>query len=325
MKTFIFIASLIFLSNTILCQNLASKKKVHNSGFQNELKKVSDSTFEKSAEQLSGEQIAILEKRLEQANETIENLNALFSSAGTFLGIMLTIFATVIPLLGYLFVIRPYNRLRKKINKGIEKYILKDRIRRIDQAITDLHSRDRILLKKGFTILELGEPNEFTKKQVLMLIRLIQKGSHLSAEEKIILGHLLIHQDLNIIREFYQEELLSQEHEYHLRYVAILYFIQPAINDFNRIKSALIKIISKKLLFKDIVLALVTNNKQSILDLLGNQDITELMYNSMRTEGERRSYAGIEIRDTIRNERNSLLSEDEYKDTVFFKTLSPNP
>lgn len=89
----------------------------------------------------------VLEKRLEQASDTIANQTSMIEGFGTFytiVGILIAAIGLILPAITYVLGIRPSQKalqeFEQNADKKIENFLSKKRNKQIEQAISDLKS-----------------------------------------------------------------------------------------------------------------------------------------------------------------------------------------
>jgi hypothetical protein len=255
------------------------------------------------------EQKEILNQRIQQASDTIANLNSLFSSAGTFLGITLTVAIVVIPLLSYFYIVKPQNELQELVDKNIATYIDRNTQQRIDSAIANLESDDVIIAYRAMRVMEYYQPSPLTENQILRIINIIRKTKE-PKDRKLFdnqLIGLLIFQESPLVKDFFRQDLAREGY----RDAAFLFFSR------NENTSELLKMFekqqNKKEFFEQLLTALGDQHKKFRMRIYNDKRFVDILLASLNAD---------QIRVLYIETNNRTYELDDVKETYFYSKIS---
>ncbi len=124
-----------------------------------------------------------LNRRINDSSKTIEYLNSLSNAFGplfTILAIFIGIITLVLPILTYLFAIRPSQRALKELEQNIDNrlatYLKDSRNKSIDSAIKNLSTGNAEEKSQAISYLNYTHPEGLLKTQLFELFRILKKN-----------------------------------------------------------------------------------------------------------------------------------------------------
>ncbi|MBX2961605.1 MAG: hypothetical protein KF687_03780 [Cyclobacteriaceae bacterium] len=254
------------------------------------------------------EQKEILEQRIKQASETIGNLNSIFSSAGTFAGILIVIIIAVVPVISYFYIVKPQNELQELVDNNITSYIKNNTQQRIDSAIANLESDDVIVAYRAMKVLEYYQPAAFNDYQILRIINIIRKTKDPKDrrlfENQLI--SLLIFQESSLVKEFFKQDLSREGY----RDAAFLYFSRN--ENSHELLDVFITQNDKIEFFTELLTALGDQHKKFRLRIYNNQEFIDILLKDLNVQ---------QIKMLYQNANNSYEFND-IKSTYYYKRIT---
>lgn len=159
----------------------------------------------------------VLKERIEQATETISHQNSIISSFGTLYSVITIIFAILgiaLPILIYLFGIRPSQKALKDFEensvKKFEKFIEENKKSEIDIAITNIKSQNNSIKNSAINFLSLNSHFGLDGNQIFKILSILNEkdlDDNLSNE----LNHCISHQKNENVKKYFEEFLLDSK------------------------------------------------------------------------------------------------------------------
>jgi hypothetical protein len=248
---------------------------------------------------LSDSKTSSLELPYQVSQQNNQYLGKVIDSFGviyTIISILITIIALVIPVLMYLFGIRPAQKAVKELRQGIDEkidiYIKNHEINLIDKSIKNLESDSPIVLRNAINYLTLYQNDGFTDAQLFKLYMLLknEKIDDLEIEDKLV--SILTWKRSQFLDEYFKDVLFKDKFNY--KDYAYTYYINVGISQYyDTILEYLmhIKVPDKKLykslggelygLLGSVILLssadfkAILNNKE-IIDLMSDDELVSL-------------------------------------------------
>ncbi|WP_433832544.1 hypothetical protein [Flavobacterium anhuiense] len=162
----------------------------------------------------------VYEQRIQQANETIANQNSLisgFSTMYTVITIILALIGVSLPILTYQFGIKPSQQALEKFqenaDKQIELFLVNNRNKQIEQAITNVKSSSQELKNNALNYLSLTAYEGFTNLQIDEMIILLHSND-IDSTTKNSIAHTISGKKhpstTNYFRKVFEENLKDQ-------------------------------------------------------------------------------------------------------------------
>lgn len=159
----------------------------------------------------------VLKERIEQATETISHQNSIISSFGTLYSIITIIFALLgiaLPILIYLFGIRPSQKALKDFEensvKKFEKFIEENKKNEINNAINNLKSQDNSIKNNAINFLSLNYHFGFDENQLLKILSILNE-KNLDDNLSNQLNHCISNQKNENVKKYFEEFLLNSK------------------------------------------------------------------------------------------------------------------
>jgi len=160
---------------------------------------------------------SVLKLRIEQATETISHQNSIISSFGTLYSIITIIFALLgvaLPILIYLFGIKPSQKALKEFEensvKKFEKFIAENKKNEIDNAINNIKSEDNSIKNNAINFLSLNYHFGFDENQILKILNILNEKN---LDENLCnqLNHCISNQKNENVKKYFDDFLINSK------------------------------------------------------------------------------------------------------------------
>lgn len=285
MKNILYILFL-FCSLNIVAQN----KQIQTDQKQIATLQDSISTINENSKK-QADKIDLLEQRISQASDTINNQNSLlggFETIYAIISIVIALLGIGLPLVTYFFGIKPsqdaVKELENNVDKKLAQYLANSRKKRVDEAINNLKSQNTELINNAINYISVTQHDGFTDEQIYKIVLLL-KNDNISDNIKITLAHVLTNRKIDIATEYFLNKITDKNSNF--KYPAIKYFISTTPEYADEILKQAIKTddcysnfvyylsvaggINKSLVLNQI------NNKE-IIDLINLNDLKQMQY-----------------------------------------------
>jgi len=259
----------------------------------------------------SSETVKVLEERLSQASDTINNQSTVISSFEviySILTIIFTIIGLLVPIVTYYYGIKPsrdqIKNLESNFDKRLEEYLKTSRLENIDNAISSLTSNSAELKQNAITYLSLTQHEGLTDIQYFKLYKVLS-AEGIDSTQKHSLGFILTGKENEYATEYCKSILRSRSlyNEYiPARYFGMIGISKYVSNFIDYLKSvpekndAFMRIISHmKIVSLDSVIELL--NSEEIINLFDADDYTYLK-NYRLTNGFEKGYEEDKLKTT---------------------------
>lgn len=260
----------------------------------------------------SNEVISTLEKRLNQASETISNENSIITSFGTIYMVLTIVFALIgllVPIVTYYFGIKPSREQIKNLEANFDnrlgEYLKITKEKEIDTAIERLTNNSIELRQNAITYLSLTHHEGLTDVQYFKLFKILETDQ-IDSTQKYTLAYVLTNKKNDFATE-YCKQILRTSNLYNeiipTRYFAMIGvkdFIPDLVEYLYRIpekRDSFIRIISHmKIVSLDAVVELFNSDK--IISIFNNAEDLEYFRNYRLTNSFAQGYEEGKIKET---------------------------
>ena len=250
----------------------------------------------------------LLERKLSYSEFIISSLN-------TAITIIAVLFGFLLPLLSYVFVIKPQNELKKTLNNSIEQYLEKNRKTALKKAFVSLKPTNPEVLRR----LAVGSINQHLsvfpqRDEILELTHAIELEPNGGLQQDI--HHILIYLQHEVTEAFYSQQWKNANLSdgEHYANVYFTYFPENAMTHFiNALKTKTIKF---NFFNKFLKLAIEFRNASLVKQLLDNDEVAKMVVVEFDPQTANPQHAVL-----INMMKNSGMSTDETTGWAFPKAL----
>jgi hypothetical protein len=260
----------------------------------------------------SNEVVSTLEKRLNQASETISNENSIITSFGTIYMVLTIVFALIgllVPIVTYYFGIKPSREQIKNLEANFDsrlgEYLKTTKEKEIDTAIERVTNNSIELRQNAITFLSLTQHEGLTDIQYFKLFKILETDQ-IDSTQKYTLAYVLTNKKNDFATE-YCKKVLRTNNLYNeiipIRYFAMIgvkEFIPDLVAYLQKVpekKDSFIRIISHmKIVSLDAVVELFNSDK--IIALFNNAEDLKYFRNHRLTNSFEQGYEEGQIKET---------------------------
>lgn len=223
-----------------------------------------------------------LDKKEDDASNTIKYLNSLVGSFGsifTILGVYIAIIALVLPVLVYILGIRPSQQALKELesnmDKRLDEYISDTRNKQIENALNNIRTGDTDLKNQGLTYITFTQYQGFSKDQWFQIYSIHQTSKNDQGVRSQLAFVLSTHRNDYATELFNSREIIDDPI---IKQIAYIYYARTGFKDNYK---------GIKILFQDAddqtndFMALATNIQQyaseKLLELINDSTIVDLL------------------------------------------------
>jgi len=254
------------------------------------------------------------------AKETIQSQNSIINSFGVIYSIITIIIALlglILPILVYMFGIRPARKavveLQKDIDDKIANYITSQRNKQVNQSITNLENQSPVIRNNAISFLTLSLHDGLSDLQIFNIYQLLKDNKIDETIEEHLL-HILSHRKSNFADDYFKELLFDNNRVKFRPYVYIYYANAGIENYFDVIIDFLNECkISKSVLnvgggLYQILDTIYKISKDTFVKILNNIEIVDLM-DEKELMSFRDSLKGFQYKKGIYKNYLSLINE----------------
>lgn len=231
----------------------------------------------------SNETVKVLEERIAQASDTINNQSTIIGSFEviySILTIIFTIIGLLVPIVTYYYSVKPsrdqIKNLESNFDKRLEEYLKSSRLENIDNAIKSLSSNSAELKQNAITYLSLTQHEGLTDIQYFKLYKVLTNDS-IDSTQKHSLGFILTGKENEYATEYCTSILRSRS--LYNEYIPARYFGMIGINKYvQNFVNYLLSVPEKNDAFMRIISHMKIASLESVLELL-NSDLIINLFN----------------------------------------------
>lgn len=223
-----------------------------------------------------------LKNKLEDASTTIEYLNSLVSSFGlifTILAIFIGIITLALPILTYLFGVRPSVKALKELESNmdarLEEYLKNTRNKQIENALLNIKGDSTELKHQGLSFLTITQHEGFSDNQMFQFYSIL-KNSQTEQSTKSQLAYILTTRKNDYSTELFNSEEVINDPV--IKQMAQLYYVKIGFSEnYKGIKNILKNESEQYDEFKTWLFILHQYSSSDALKLLNNSRIIDLL------------------------------------------------
>lgn len=177
----------------------------------------------------------ILKNKLDNASSTIEYLNSLVSTFGiifTILAIFIVIITLAVPILTYLFGVKPSQKALKDLEDNMdtkfEEYLNNTRNIQIEKALSDIKGDDIELTNLGLSFLAFTQHIGFSDNQIFQIYNIL-KNTQIEPTTKSQLAYILSNRKHDIASDFFNSKEVIKDPV--LKQMALLYYAKTGFSE----------------------------------------------------------------------------------------------
>ncbi|MBY8962659.1 hypothetical protein KJK34_07830 [Flavobacterium sp. D11R37] len=272
--------------------------------------------------------IKVLENRIIQATDTINNQNATissFSTAYTVAGWLLGILAFISTFAIYLFGIKPseeaIDNLENTMDGKIIEYFNDKHTEDMKYAINNLESDNVQNQNKGLYYLQLNLYDSIPEDKLYRIVN-IAKSNKLNEQQFYALTQYLYYSDSKIVKEYFEYILTSNSYNVSVKNISSNYFTKPSqiLEGLETIKNYVINSKDASNDFSDLVRNFIeTNNKEAVTFLINDIAIVK----AVKEHGESLGMTYDEFRYYLYiNHLGGIFEMNELKKTYMYKNFN---
>lgn len=227
-----------------------------------------------------------LEESLKSAESTLNKQNYLlvgFDTYYTYLTILIGLLTLGLPILFWIFGIRPARKALKKAKRKFSEHLKEYRIEQINESIENLKSGNQELITSSVNFVLSLIPSYKFREDQLYKMYMIVKYANVDALTKDNLSYILsrhtypfCYDYFEYVKNFSQKELLGVDGKNNLKYYTYLYFIghledKSIITE--KLRSLCLSIESKTTAFKTILGWLIPDHSDVFWKLLNHESL----------------------------------------------------
>ncbi len=283
LKFFFLCTFMLFASSIVRAKTngqLADSLLEANVTIQNELAKA------KSIIEQSNLTMKILDQRLLQASDTINNQSTIVSSFEiiySILTIVFTIIGLLTPLVTYFFGIKPsrdqIKQLEANFDNKLAEYLQFSRISRIDNALKNLEGGNIQEKQNAITFLSLTQHEGFSDMQLFKLLKAIN-SKNTDEIQKITLASLLTTTENEYATQYCQKLLKdgnTNDGNINIEFIPARYFgLIGVTNHLADFKEYLLSVSDKKISLAAIVSHMRTISIEAVVEMFNSDEIADL-------------------------------------------------
>ncbi len=222
------------------------------------------------------QEISLAEKTISAQNSLLDGFGALYS----WITIIIALLGLALPVLTYLFGIRPANKARKELQKNLDEkiasYLQKNRDLQIDQAIENITSDNAELRLNALNYLSLTQHQGFVDQQFFKIYQVLRYGK-IDDTSKAILTMILSSKKSIYADEFFKSADIKVPN---MKYYAIKYFVTAGFESYLDQIIEMVKTSNDKSIeYMGIIGNLQSMDKEHILTIMNNKEINNLLSN----------------------------------------------